>query len=130
MKNRSFLLIDDDQDDHIIFADALRMVDPDAACDYVYDCPAAIDSLKKQVILIPDYIFMDWSMPYMDAIECIQCLRQIPGIHKTPIFILSGSKPSFEIQDKVGLYIKKVLTKQNSIEKLSIEIREAIILPD
>jgi CheY-like chemotaxis protein len=130
MENRSFLLIDDDQDDHVIFEAALRMVNPDAVCDYAYNCPAAIDSLKKQVILIPDYIFMDWSMPYLDAIECIQSLRQIPGIDRTPIFILSGSRPSFEIQDKVGLYIKKVLTKQNSIEKLSIAIREAIDLPD
>jgi CheY-like chemotaxis protein len=130
MENRSFLLIDDDQDDHVIFEAALRMVNPDAVCDYAYNCPAAIDSLKKQVILIPDYIFMDWSMPYMDAIECIQCLRQIPGLDRTPIFILSGSRPSFEIHDKVGLYIKKVLTKQNSIEKLSMELREAIALPD
>jgi CheY-like chemotaxis protein len=126
MKNRSFLLIDDDQDDHVIFADALKMADPDAICDYAFNCPAAIDFLKKQVILIPDYIFMDWSMPYLDAIECIQSLRQIPGIDRTPIFILSGSRPSFEIQDKVGLYIKKVLAKQNSIEKLADEIRDVI----
>ncbi len=126
MKNRAFLLIDDDQDDHIIFADALQIADPYATCDYAFNCPDAIDFLKKQVITIPDYIFMDWSMPYMDAIECIQALRQIPGIDRTPIYILSGSRPSFEIQDKVGLMIQKVLTKQNSIEQLALEIQDAI----
>jgi CheY-like chemotaxis protein len=126
MKNRTFLLIDDDQDDHVIFADALKMAYPDAVCDYAFDCPAAIDFLKRQVILIPDFIFMDWSLPYLDSIECIQSIRNIPGIDKTPIFILSGSRPSFEIQDKVGLYIKKVLIKQDSIEKLADEIMEAI----
>jgi CheY-like chemotaxis protein len=126
MKNRSFLLIDDDQDDHIIFLDALRIADPDATCHFATDCPAAIDHLKKQVIAIPDYIFMDWTMPYMNAIECIQTLRSIPGIDSTPIIILSGSKPSFEIQDKVNLYIKTVLTKPNSIEKLAEDILFAI----
>ncbi|MCF0055176.1 response regulator [Dyadobacter sp. CY356] len=126
MKNRAFLLIDDDQDDHIIFADALSIADPDATCDYAFNCPDAIDFLNKQVINIPDYIFMDWNMPYMEAIDSIQALRKIPGIDNTPIYILSGSKPSFEIQDKVGLMIQKVLTKQNSIEQLAAEIQEAI----
>lgn len=126
MKNRAFLLIDDDQDDHIIFSDALKIADPDATCDYAFNCPDAIDFLKKQVIMILDYIFMDWSMPYMDAIEAIQVLRQIPGIDKTPIYILSGSRPSFEIQHKVGLMIQKVLVKQNSVEQLANEIQQAI----
>ncbi|WP_159476970.1 response regulator [Dyadobacter sp. 3J3] len=127
MKNRSFLLIDDDQDDHFIFSDALKIADPDATCDYAFNCPDAIDFLKKQVITIPDYIFMDWSMPYMDSIEAIQALRAIPGIDRTPIYILSGSRPSFEIHDKVGLMIQKVLTKQNSIEQLANEIRNVIL---
>ena len=126
MKNPTFLLIDDDQDDHYFFTSALHVAFPEAACHSVYNCPEAISCLKNESIPLPNYIFMDWSMPYMQAIDCIKALKEISGIETTPIYILSGSKPSFEIEHIVGLHIKQVLKKQNSIEQLALNIKKAV----
>jgi CheY-like chemotaxis protein len=128
MKKLTFLLIDDDQDDHFIFANALNMAFSDSVCNYASNCPEAIDLIKSQKIPAPDFIFMDWSMPYMDAIDCIKALRQTENLSQTPIYILSGSKPSFEIEHIVGLHIKKVLRKQDSIEQLAEELHQAVAL--
>lgn len=126
MKKLTFLLIDDDEDDHFIFANALKLSFPDAVCHYTFDCLQAIDFLSNQSGVVPDHIFMDWSMPYMNAIDCIKSLRKEHVAKTTPIYILSGSKPSFEIEHVVGLHIKKVLKKQNSIELLAEELRLAV----
>lgn len=127
MKKLTFLLIDDDEDDHFIFANALKLSFPDAVCHYAFDCLQAIDFLSTPSGIVPDHIFMDWSMPYMDAIDCIKSLRKNHVAQTTPIYILSGSKPSFEIEHVVGLHIKKVLKKQNSIEQLAEELKLAVI---
>lgn len=126
MKKLTFLLIDDDEDDHFIFANALKLSFPDAICHYAFDCLQAMDFLSSQSGIVPDHIFMDWSMPHMDAIDCIKSLRQVHEAKSTPIYILSGSKPSFEIKHVIGLLIKKVLKKQNSIEQLAEELKLAV----
>ena len=130
MKQLTFLLIDDDQDDHFIFANALNLAFPESICSYAFNCPEAVDLLNGRAIAVPDFIFMDWSMPYMDAIDCIKALKKIPDVAETPMYILSGSKPSFEIEHVVGLHIKKVLRKQDSIEQLANEIQQAIGVQD
>ncbi|MCF2447142.1 response regulator [Dyadobacter sp. CY345] len=126
MKQLTFLLIDDDQDDHFIFSNALDLAFPDSLCSYTFNCPEAIELLNGHSMVIPDFIFMDWSMPYMNAIECIKSLKEIKDIAETPMYILSSSKPSFEIQHIVGLHIKKVLQKQDSIQQLANEIQQAV----
>lgn len=121
-------MIDDDQDDHYFFSNALSVAFPEALCHGAFNCPEAISSLKDENFPLPDYIFMDWSMPYMEAIDCIKSLREIAGIETTPIYILSGSKPSFEIEHIVGLHIKQVLRKQDSIEQLALNIKNAVLI--
>ena len=121
-KSITCLLIDDDPDDHEIFFMALKQAFPDAICSCVLNCIQATDELKNKSIPIPEYIFMDWNLPYLEAKECIKCLRDVSELEKACIFILSGSVPFINVKDLDELGLKKVLKKQSTITLLSREL--------
>ena len=116
------LLIDDDPDDHEIFYMALKDAFPEAVCSCTLNCIQATDQLKKKNIPVPEYIFMDWNLPYLEAKECIQCLREVPELKNVCIFILSGSIPFINVKDLYDLGLKKVLKKQSTVNLLSKEL--------
>ena len=120
------LLIDDDQDDHEFFSIALKQAFPQAACACVSNCLEATNQLHNKIIPIPDYIFMDWNLPYLEAKECVKCLKALSGLEKTCIFILSGSIPFVSVKELNELGLQKVLKKQDSVNRLSEEIAAAI----
>jgi CheY-like chemotaxis protein len=123
MIDPTFLLIDDDQDDHEIFIAALLDVLPAARYFTRFDCPAAISFGEEGQAPVINYIFMDWHMPLMEAEECIMQLREVSSFKMAEIFILSGSGPMFDpgIPQKLG--VKKVITKPATIALLAEQIR-------
>lgn len=124
--NVTCLLIDDDADDQELFQYALKQVFPDVNCTFASSGMEAVDLLKNDHFTIPDYIFMDWHMPYMDANECIPLLRNAAELEETSIFILSGTEPLITQETISDLGIKRILKKQPSIESLSDELFKAI----
>ena len=125
-ENITCLLIDDDPDDQEIFLIALRQAFPRSGCWCESDCVKAIEQLNQKLRPAPDYIFMDWNLPYLAGKDCIPELHKVLGYETVCIFILSGMAPHIS-QDKLDkLGVKKVLKKQNSISKLSDELHEAI----
>ena len=122
----NFLVIDDDQDDHEIFRGALDIAFPKASCEFVMDRTDAIQGLSSALINAPDYIFMDWNMPRMDAEEFMMHLRLLPCMQSVNVFVLSGSAPYVELEHLYELGVKKVLIKQTSIALLARELVDAI----
>jgi len=120
------LLIDDDADDQELFQYALKQVFPEVNCTFAFSGPEAVNILKNNHKCVPNYIFMDWHMPYMDANECIPLLRNVAELEKTSIFILSGIEPLITQEAINDLGIKRILKKQASIESLSDELFKAI----
>jgi len=125
-ENITCLLIDDDADDQELFQYALKQVFPEVNCTFASSGPEAVDILKNNSFTVPDYIFMDWHMPYMDANECIPLLRNAADLQKTSIFVLSGTQPNITQEMINDLGIKGILRKQISIELLSDELFKAI----
>ncbi|WP_221391227.1 hypothetical protein [Dyadobacter sp. NIV53] len=120
------LLIDDDPDDHQIFYMALKQAFPEAICSCTLNCIQATDQLRNKSIPTPEYIFMDWNLPYLEAKECIQCLQDVDELKNAHIFILSGFVPFINVKDLDKLGLKKVLKKQNTISLLSKELSEVL----
>lgn len=120
------LLIDDDPDDHEFFSIALKQAFPQAVCSCVSNCLEANDQLHAKTIPVPDYIFMDWNLPYPETKECVKSLKSFPELEKTCIFILSGTVPFINVKELKELGLQKVLKKQSSINLLSKELAAAI----
>ena len=125
-KSITCLLIDDDPDDHEFFSIALKEAFPHAVCSCVSNCVEATDQLHAGTIPVPDYIFMDWNLPFLEAKECVKSLRSFPELEKACIFILSGTVPFMNVKELMDLGLQKVLKKQSSISLLSEEIAAVI----
>lgn len=117
-----FLLIDDDSDDHEIFEEALKLAFPQAQCKFALDCPEAIELLLNKAIPIPDCIFMDWNLPKLPGVVCVEQLGQIIDPAKTKLFILTGSVPLTDPTLTNNPVVSGVVTKQNSLAELAKEI--------
>ena len=125
-KNVSCLVIDDDPEDQEFFLLALNEAFSGAQCSFASSCHQAIENLENRLIPVPEYIFMDWNMPLMDGLECIQELKKVTLLSNSTVFILTGSMSDAVFKDVREMGINKVLQKQSSISMLSSELKNAI----
>jgi|SRR3954469_2675715 len=95
--SKTVLLIDDDEDEHVWFKEALDIYDNTIACLSAYDCSQALHILKETH---PDFIFSDFNMPGYNGLECLQRIKCIPALKDIPVYIYSASKATKEERSK------------------------------
>ena len=78
----SVYLIDDDADDRKIFSMAIALMPVTILCAYADNGVEAIDRLKSDMDLNPDFIFIDINMPLMNGFVCLKELKKISGLVK------------------------------------------------
>lgn len=97
---KTVVIIDDDQDDLDVLGEMLSQIDPSILCiSFVYP-EEALRLLKREFILLPDFIFCDINMPKLTGFECLKELRTVKEFEKTPIIICSTSM-GHETSDKL-----------------------------
>lgn len=84
---KMILLIDDDQEEMLILDEALQMAGLPFSCVWANGWDHARQLLKE---IMPDYIFIDYNMPRINGIECLELVRRVPGIEKVPIIMYSS----------------------------------------
>jgi CheY-like chemotaxis protein len=90
---KTVVVIDDDMDDLDMMKESLAQIDSTIDC-ISFDVPEeAIRLLGKERAVQPDCIFIDLNMPRIGGAECLKRLRNVPGLHETPIIICSTSMP-------------------------------------
>ena len=98
-KITSILLVDDDQDDQLLFREAL--LEANAAIKYL--CASngndALEKLNLGSIPVPDLIFMDVNMPKMNGIDCLKELQKSDKFKNIPVIMYSTScSPDYQKQ--------------------------------
>jgi CheY-like chemotaxis protein len=81
----------------------------------------AIERLSNGTNL-PDYIFLDINMPFMDGWEFLETFSKLenPKLQRIQIYILSSSiDPDDSDKAEVSKYIKGFISKPLKLEKLS-----------
>lgn len=89
-KIQSILLADDDNDDQLLFEEALHRVDATVSCLTACD---GVDLLEKLTAGIPspDLLFLDVNMPRMNGIDCLKQLSENSQFSQIPIIMYSTS---------------------------------------
>jgi CheY-like chemotaxis protein len=90
MDKRSFLLVDDDADERMLFCMALKEIVGEISCITASDGKQALDMLLAATEQ-PNIIFMDINMPTMSGFECMTKLKAIPQLKDIPVVIYSTS---------------------------------------
>src|SRR3954468_2631058 len=80
------LYIDDDLDDHEIFGEVLKEINPDAKVTYLLNARNILDHLKPP---LPNIIFLDYNLPIINGIECLKQIRSKKEYDDIPIIFYS-----------------------------------------
>jgi CheY-like chemotaxis protein len=119
MKSLKLLLIDDDRDDHEMFAHALATFSKTIELYTALNGEIAIDKLLKEN-LQPDLIILDLNMPLMNGEQFIAELQRHASLRTIPIVVLSTSVSRIEFHADINIkaFIAKPDTMNGWNEKL------------
>ena len=99
---KTAVLIDDDQDDLDIMKEAIRDVDESMVLISFQNPEEALRVLTKELILLPNFIFIDINMPLLSGDKILNKLRSIREFDNVTITILSTSMSPTDSQKYKG----------------------------
>lgn len=88
---QSILLVDDDNDDQLLFQDALKEVSDGVYCYVAFNGKNALEKLNSSGTQLPDLIVMDVNMPIMNGIECLSAIKKSDSLNSIPVIMYSTS---------------------------------------
>ena len=93
MKNsKSFLIVDDDADDRMLFIEAVREIDKSIECKIARNGEQALKLLSNIEYPLPDFIFLDIRMPRIDGKKCLLEIKKDERLKNIPVIIYTTSK--------------------------------------
>lgn len=126
---RHILLADDDEDDCLLFKDALD----ELLVSGKFSCVSNGEKLMQLLAdskLLPDFIFLDMNMPRKSGLQCLLEIKANASLKDIPVVILSTS---FEPNMMERLYengAQLCLKKPNEFTKLKEAIHSALSLAE
>lgn len=124
---RHVYLADDDEDDRILFMEALQEVNNSIILTQAKDGKQLMDILYNPSTHLPEIIFLDINMPKQNGFECLEEIRKINGSLKdTRIIMLSTSKDPSEVDKALALGATFYASKPCSFNGLKSLIKEAL----
>ena len=98
-------IADDDEDDRMLFLDALEDLNLPAAVKAACDGQELLNTLEKTADRLPDIIFLDINMPIKNGFDCLAEIRsREDALKEVKIIMLSTSKSpdNIELCHKLG----------------------------
>jgi CheY-like chemotaxis protein len=121
---KTILLIDDDEDEYSIMAEALHMAGIDAICRWAENANAAYHLLKN---IIPDLVLIDYNMPVINGLICLQELRKHPLLNHTPMVIYSTSIDRHTQREALSLGATACIQKTVSVQALVNDLKRLFV---
>lgn len=112
-KISTVLLIDDDNDEHALFTNALNKFDSHITCLTAYNCLEGYTLTKNKT---PDAIFLDMNLPGTNGIACLRKLRKNVALSKVPVFMYSCAASTDKDSVAFDLGALAWIRKPDSIE--------------
>jgi len=119
------LLADDDEDDRMMTADALREARISNELHFVTDGEELIDYLYHRGKYAPpvhaprpDLLLLDLNMPRMDGREVLREMKQNPAFRSIPVLVLTTSKTEEDVERIYDLGANSFITKPVTFEGL------------
>ncbi|MEJ7588551.1 MAG: response regulator [Ferruginibacter sp.] len=121
-----FFLAVDDEDDRMLFTEALNEIDPDIKCIMARNGKEALILLQNELFEVPDYIFLDLNMPIMNGLKCLAEIKDIDFLKNIPVVIYSTSSEKEFIEQSKNLGAINFFIKPSDFNSLSRYLKEMI----
>ena len=89
---KKILIVDDDEDDKNLLCDAILNVSSSAYCIWVSDGAHALRLITDPGFNPPDIIFLDFNMPTINGMECLDKIRNQRQYQAVPVIVYTTSK--------------------------------------
>jgi CheY-like chemotaxis protein len=120
------LLADDDEDDRLIFKEALQDIRMKSIVTTVNDGIELMDYLLQPNLILPDVIFLDLNMPRKNGIECLEEIRSNEKLKNLTIAIYSTSGAERDIEETFVKGANVYIKKPNDFAALKKVVEEAM----
>ena len=124
MNHKKILLIDDDEDDQLIFIDAITEIQYEIECITAFNCAEGLSRLKE--LPHPDFIFLDINMPLTNGFECLQLLKKEATLNKIPVIIFTTSDNPLDQIRAFKFGAEKYITKSSDFKKIKNKLTEIL----
>lgn len=124
---KNIFLAEDDTDDQFLFTDALKEIDPSIRCQIASNGRETIELLKKLTVL-PDVIFLDLNMPYMNGFECLTKLKNDVRLSTLPVVIFTTSQNPADVEATHQLGANVFLSKPAKFADLKVKLQRILSL--
>jgi CheY-like chemotaxis protein len=116
-KYRKILLVDDDIDDRLIFAEMLREIDENTllvSAENGLEMVALLEKTEDEDL--PGMIILDQNMPKMSGKECLVFLKDSPRYRQIPTIIYSTFQVTDFSRECLELGAEDVLAKPDTMQ--------------
>jgi CheY-like chemotaxis protein len=115
------ILIDDDNEDINFLRDAIVKLNHRTQCLVFTDPCEAVEYFQKSGGLYAELVVIDYSMPKMNGLECLERLSKSVGGNKSIRFIVySGSGLPKDIENKIIQLGAEVIQKPDTYSQFSL----------
>ena len=121
MTSHKILLIDDDEDDCVLFLDVLGEIDSSLECDVANDGFEALRLLRTKDPL-PDIIFLDLNMPKMNGYECLAEMQKVVRLRDLPVVMYTTLNIRPEERRTLQMGAKHFFTKPRDFKVFKKEL--------
>ncbi len=122
---KKILLIDDDEDDQLMFKEVIESINPTLHCEIATNGKIALDKLKVSAFL-PDIIFLDLNMPIMNGYEVLSQIKKENVLNKIPVCIFTTSNLLRDKELTKEFGAKCFLTKPNCFQVLHNQLEQIL----
>lgn len=123
--SRNIFLAEDDEDDVILFEQALSEVYADAVLTMRENGKDLIDLLDVPPVPPPDVIFLDLNMPLKNGYECLKEIRAERSLN-VPVVVLTTSSYDHDIETVYELGATRFIVKPRAFEDLKAIIKKVL----
>jgi len=121
--SKNIFLVEDDEDDQIFFTECIDEIEN---ADLIGASSNGDEALRKleSIHVLPDIIFMDINMPFMNGLECLAEIIKHPRLKNIPVIMLSTDTTQAGLAQKLGA--KAFLKKSSDCQSLKTKMEELI----
>ena len=123
---KRILLAEDDEDDFLLFRDAIDDYNGTLHLNWVKDGEELMRELRESSAKIPDMVFLDINMPRKNGFECLTDIRNDKNLAHLPVIIFSTSNDKALVNWMYNAGANLYLCKPTNFRNLKRSIQSAI----
>ena len=129
MKNDfSILLVEDDEDDQMLFMEAVNELDTGINCKCTSTAEGGLRVLRSSTGEKPDYIFLDLNLPMMNGLEFLEEVKASKELKTIPVIIFSTSTRESDREKAKQLGAVNFISKPHNYNELKNKLHDALNL--